>query len=91
MLDTLTARLAKIVKTVRGEARLTETNIQEALREVRVAQHDGARDDERVDRERQRDRGRAQRRLSRRRRAVAGAGPAHPRRGGIEGRDGHVQ
>src|ERR1044071_4335958 len=37
MLDTLTARLAKIVKTVRGEARLTEANIQEALREVRVA------------------------------------------------------
>ncbi len=37
MLDTLTARLAKIVKTVRGEARLTESNIQDALREVRVA------------------------------------------------------
>jgi signal recognition particle subunit SRP54 len=37
MLDTLTGRLAKIVKTIRGEARLTETNIQEALREVRVA------------------------------------------------------
>jgi len=37
MLDTLTARLAKIVKTIRGEARLTETNIQDALREVRVA------------------------------------------------------
>jgi signal recognition particle subunit SRP54 len=37
MLDNLTARLAKIVKTVRGEARLTEANIQEALREVRVA------------------------------------------------------
>jgi signal recognition particle subunit SRP54 len=37
MLDTLTARLARIVKTIRGEARLTETNIQEALREVRVA------------------------------------------------------
>jgi signal recognition particle subunit SRP54 len=37
MLDTLTARLARIVKTMRGEARLTETNIQEALREVRVA------------------------------------------------------
>jgi signal recognition particle subunit SRP54 len=37
VLDTLTARLAKIVKTVRGEARLTEANIQEALREVRVA------------------------------------------------------
>ena len=37
MLDTLTARLAKIVKTMRGEARLTEANIQEALREVRIA------------------------------------------------------
>ena len=37
MLDTLTARLARIVKHMRGEARLTESNIQEALREVRVA------------------------------------------------------
>src|SRR6185295_18465221 len=37
MLDTLTGRLAKIVKTIRGEARLTESNIQEALREVRIA------------------------------------------------------
>ena len=37
MLDTLTARLAKIAKQIRGEARLTEANIQEALREVRVA------------------------------------------------------
>src|SRR5262245_12665831 len=37
MLDTLTNRLAKIVKTIRGEARLTESNIQDALREVRVA------------------------------------------------------
>src|SRR4029077_21274595 len=37
MLDTLTARLAKIVKHIRGEARLTEANIQDALREVRVA------------------------------------------------------
>ncbi len=37
MLDTLTTRLARIVKTIRGEARLTEDNIQEALREVRVA------------------------------------------------------
>src|SRR5436190_16267660 len=37
MLDTLTGRLARIVKTIRGEARLTEANIQEALREVRVA------------------------------------------------------
>ncbi len=37
MLDNLTARLAKIVKTIRGEARLTEANVQDALREVRVA------------------------------------------------------
>ncbi len=37
MLDNLTARLTKIVKTIRGEARLTEANIQEALREVRIA------------------------------------------------------
>jgi len=37
MLDNLTARLAKIVKQMRGEARLTEENIQDALREVRVA------------------------------------------------------
>src|SRR2546423_599111 len=35
MLDNLTARLARIVKQVRGEARLTESNIQDALREVR--------------------------------------------------------
>src|SRR5216683_1141170 len=34
MLDNLTARLAKIVKQIRGEARLTEANIQDALREV---------------------------------------------------------
>jgi signal recognition particle subunit SRP54 len=37
VLDTLTSRLARIVKQIRGEARLTESNIQEALREVRVA------------------------------------------------------
>ena len=37
MLDNLTSRLARIVKTLRGEARLTEANIQDALREVRVA------------------------------------------------------
>jgi len=37
MLDNLTTRLAKIVKTIRGEARLTEANVQEALREVRIA------------------------------------------------------
>jgi len=37
MLDNLTTRLAKIVKTIRGEARLTESNVQDALREVRIA------------------------------------------------------
>ncbi|HUQ74057.1 MAG TPA: signal recognition particle protein [Burkholderiales bacterium] len=37
MLDTLTSRLAGIVKQIRGEARLSEANIQEALREVRIA------------------------------------------------------
>jgi signal recognition particle subunit SRP54 len=37
MLDNLTSRLASVVKTLRGQARLTETNIQEALREVRLA------------------------------------------------------
>ena len=37
MLDNLTQRLARIVKTIRGEARLTESNTQEALREVRMA------------------------------------------------------
>jgi signal recognition particle subunit SRP54 len=37
MFDTLTQRLSKVVKTLRGEARLTEDNIQDALREVRMA------------------------------------------------------
>jgi len=37
VLENLTARLARIVKTIRGEARLTEANVQDALREVRVA------------------------------------------------------
>jgi signal recognition particle subunit SRP54 len=37
MLDNLTARLGRVMKTLRGEARLTESNIQEALREVRLA------------------------------------------------------
>jgi len=37
MLESLTQRLSKVVKTLRGEARLTESNIQEALREVRMA------------------------------------------------------
>ena len=37
MLENLTQRLSRVVKTLRGEARLTETNIQDALREVRMA------------------------------------------------------
>jgi signal recognition particle subunit SRP54 len=37
MLDNLTQRLAKAVKTIRGQARLTEDNIGEMLREVRMA------------------------------------------------------
>ena len=37
MLDNLTQRLARVMKTLRGEARLTETNIADALREVRLA------------------------------------------------------
>ena len=37
MLDNLTGRLSKVVKTLRGEARLTETNTAQMLREVRMA------------------------------------------------------
>ena len=37
MLDNLTQRLSKVVKNLRGQARLTEDNIQEAMREVRMA------------------------------------------------------
>ncbi|SDP53955.1 signal recognition particle subunit FFH/SRP54 (srp54) [Ralstonia sp. 25mfcol4.1] len=37
MLDNLTQRLARVVKTMRGEARLTEANTAEMLREVRLA------------------------------------------------------
>ena len=37
MLDTLTDRLSRVVKNLRGQGRLTEANIQDALREVRVA------------------------------------------------------
>ena len=37
MLDNLTQRLSSVIKTLRGQSRLTETNIQDALREVRVA------------------------------------------------------
>jgi signal recognition particle subunit SRP54 len=37
MLDNLTQRLARVVKTLRGQARLTDENIAEMLREVRMA------------------------------------------------------
>jgi len=37
VLENLSERLSRIAKTIRGEARLTEANIQEALREVRMA------------------------------------------------------
>jgi signal recognition particle subunit SRP54 len=37
MLENLTERLSRVVKSLRGQARLTDENIQEALREVRLA------------------------------------------------------
>ena len=37
MLDSLSQRLSKIVKTMRGQARLTEENTKDMLREVRIA------------------------------------------------------
>ena len=37
MLDALTQRLSNVVKTLRGHSRLTEDNVQEMLREVRLA------------------------------------------------------
>ena len=37
MFDNLTHRLSGVIKTLRGEARLSENNIQDALREVRLA------------------------------------------------------
>jgi signal recognition particle subunit SRP54 len=37
MLDNLTQRLSGVIKTLRGQARLSEDNIQDALREVRLA------------------------------------------------------
>jgi signal recognition particle subunit SRP54 len=37
MLDNLTQRLSGVIKTLRGQARLSESNIQDALREVRLA------------------------------------------------------
>lgn len=41
MLDSLSQRLSKIVKTMRGQARLTEENTKEMLREVRIALLEG--------------------------------------------------
>ncbi|MDP1941025.1 MAG: signal recognition particle receptor subunit alpha, partial [Gallionella sp.] len=37
MLDNLTQRLSGVIKNLRGQARLSENNIQDALREVRMA------------------------------------------------------
>jgi signal recognition particle subunit SRP54 len=37
MLENLTERLSRVVKTIKGEARLTESNTQDMLREVRLA------------------------------------------------------
>ena len=37
MLDNLTQRLSAAIKSLRGQARLSESNIQDALREVRMA------------------------------------------------------
>jgi signal recognition particle subunit SRP54 len=37
MFDNLTTRLSRVLKTLRGEARITEDNIKDALREVRMA------------------------------------------------------
>jgi signal recognition particle subunit SRP54 len=37
MLENLSSRLARVVKTMRGEARITEANTQDMLREVRMA------------------------------------------------------
>ncbi|MDE2256106.1 MAG: signal recognition particle receptor subunit alpha, partial [Betaproteobacteria bacterium] len=37
MLNNLTQRLSRVVKTMRGEARITESNIADMMREVRLA------------------------------------------------------
>ncbi len=37
MLDSLTQRLSKVVKTISGQARLTEENTKQMLREIRIA------------------------------------------------------
>ena len=40
MLDNLSSRFSKILKTMRGQARLTDENTAEMLREVRMAADD---------------------------------------------------
>ena len=37
MFDNLTNRLSGVMKSLRGEVRLTDTNIEDTLREVRIA------------------------------------------------------
>ena len=37
MLENLSGRLAGVVKTLRGQARITEANVQDTLRQVRLA------------------------------------------------------
>jgi signal recognition particle subunit SRP54 len=37
MFDTLSTRLTRVLKTLRGEARITEDNIRDAMREIRMA------------------------------------------------------
>ena len=37
MASALTDRLSRLVKTMRGQARITEANVQDMLREVRMA------------------------------------------------------
>ena len=37
MLENLSSRLSRVIKTMRGQARLTEENTREMLREVRLA------------------------------------------------------
>ncbi|MEN9453186.1 MAG: hypothetical protein RLZZ369_2245 [Pseudomonadota bacterium] len=37
MASNLTERLSRLVKTMRGQSRITESNVQDMLREVRMA------------------------------------------------------
>ncbi|GBL32519.1 signal recognition particle protein [Methylophilaceae bacterium] len=41
MLENLTDRLQSVIKTIRGQARFTEQNISDAMREVRIALIEG--------------------------------------------------